>query len=289
MNRFRCKFSPIFAIFLALVFASSCAYVSERVDSIREKPAVPQPAPQPTPASVHLLFGNPSNATADLSNRDNYLLIKGIAAYSYNNSRGTANWASWRTTSSDLGESIPRPNFFPDEYLPEGFTRITPVDYIGSGYDRGHLVPSADRFGDSSANLETFAMTNIVPQSAELNQFPWEKLESYSRRLVRRGYDLYTVAGCYGNKGRLRRKVTVPTNCWKTVVVLRGGETLADVDATTRVIAVDMPNTLGIKGNWWETYRTTVRDIEAKTGYDFLSALPPQLQDILETRIDYGK
>ena len=274
---------------MTLVLAQSCAYVSERVESLREKPAVPQPTAAPTPVSPHLIFGNPSNATADPSNRDNYLLIKQNSVISYNNSRGTANWVSWRTISTDLGDNIPRPDFFADGDLPEGFTRITPVDYIGSGYDRGHLLPSADRFADRNANAETFAMTNIVPQSAELNKYPWQKLESYSRRLVRRGYDLYTIAGCYGDKGRLRRKVTVPTNCWKIVVVLRGGETLADVDATTRVIAVDMPNTLGIRNNWWETYRTTVRDIEAKTGYDFLSPLRTDLQDVLETKVDPGQ
>ena len=274
---------------MTLVLAQSCAYVSERVESLREKPAVPQPTAAPTPVSPHLIFGNPSNATAHPSNRDNYLLIKQNSVISYNNSRGTANWVSWRTISTDLGDNIPRPDFFADGDLPEGFTRITPVDYIGSGYDRGHLLPSADRFADRNANAETFAMTNIVPQSAELNKYPWQKLESYSRRLVRRGYDLYTIAGCYGDKGRLRRKVTVPTNCWKIVVVLRGGETLADVDATTRVIAVDMPNTLGIRNNWWETYRTTVRDIEAKTGYDFLSPLRTDLQDVLETKVDPGQ
>lgn len=290
MKSLRCRFSLIFVVFVTLVLAPGCAYVSERVDSIREKPsAAPQPTVAATPENMHLIFGNPSNATAEPTNRDNYLLIKRNGVYSYNNSRGTANWVSWRTTSSDLGDNVPRSQFFPDEDLPAGFTRITTVDYIGSGYDRGHLIPSADRFADRSANAETFAMTNIIPQSAELNQYPWRKLESYSRRLVRRGYDLYTIAGVYGDKGRLRRKVTVPTNCWKIIVVLRGGETLADVDASTRVIAVDMPNTLGIRDNWWEMYRTSVRAIEEKTGYDFLSALPKELQVNLETRVDYGK
>lgn len=163
---------------------------------------------------------------------------------------------------------------------------MTTFDYIGSGYDRGHMVPSADRFADPKRNTETFLMTNIVPQAGDLNQFPWEKLESYSRLLARRGSDIYTIAGVYGDKGRLRRKVTIPRNCWKIIVVLPRGSDVRDIDENTRVIAVDMPNVNGIAENWWETYLTSVRAIEEKTGYNFFAELPQEVQEILETKID---
>jgi len=162
---------------------------------------------------------------------------------------------------------------------------VTPSDYTGSGYDRGHLVPNADRYGSPQANAETFVMTNIVPQKGDLNRFPWERLERYSRSIVRRGNDVYIIAGVYGEKGRLRGKVTVPTNCWKIVIVLPlGGQLVINPD--TRVIAVDMPNREGIKEDNWRKYLTTVRDIEQKTGFDFFTTLPRELQDVLETRVD---
>ena len=104
-------------------------------------------------------------------------------------------------TREDLGDKLRRPDFQPDNRLPPGVDRITTFDYIGSGYDRGHVVPSGDRFGDREANAETFLMTNIVPQTGALNQFPWEQLESYSRYLIRRGNDVYTIAGVYGDAG----------------------------------------------------------------------------------------
>jgi endonuclease G len=268
-------------IILAL-FVSGCS-------SIREPETVP-PAPPANaapaqPASAHLLLGNPSNAGTNDPN--NYLIVGRGSAFSYNASRGTVNWISWTTTRQDLGDKLRRPDFQPDSRLPPGVDRITTFDYIGSGYDRGHMVPSGDRFGDRDANAETFLMTNIVPQTGALNQFPWEQLESYSRYLVRRGSDVYTIAGVYGEAGTIKGRITVPTNCWKVVVVVRQGSPVSKIDARTRVIAVDMPNIRGIENSRWEAYRTSVRDIEQKTGLDLLNALPREVQDALETRVEW--
>lgn len=239
----------------------------------------------PSVKSVHLALGNPSNAVTDERQRDNYLVIHRSYVLSYNNSRGTANWVSWRTIAADLGQRLDRVQFQPDQSLPRGFGRVQSSDYSGSGYDRGHMVPSADRFADPRLNAETFLMTNVVPQTAELNQFPWEKLESYSRTLARKGYDLYTVAGVYGDAGRIRNKVTIPTNCWKVIVILSRGTPLDSVDDDTWVIAVDMPNRNGVAGTKWQLYRTSVREIEQRTGLDLLSRFPREIQDKLETRI----
>src|SRR5258707_53869 len=54
----------------------------------RQLPAVPIDSP-------HLLLGNPSGATPDPANENNYLMPKPYYALSYNNSAGTPNWVSW--------------------------------------------------------------------------------------------------------------------------------------------------------------------------------------------------
>ncbi|MFN2413464.1 MAG: DNA/RNA non-specific endonuclease, partial [Pyrinomonadaceae bacterium] len=54
----------------------------------------------------------------------------------------------------------------------------------------------------------------------------------------------------------------------------------------TRIIAVDMPNQAEIATDRWQKYLTTVRAIEQKTGYNFFAALTPELQEILENRVD---
>ncbi len=240
------------------------------------------PAGSGVPPDDLLPFGNPSNAGA--YDHDNYLVLHRSHVISYNESRGTLNWVAWRTTAQDLGERRERSLFEPDDLLPREFQRIQYYDYSGSGYDRGHMVPAADRFGDEGLMKETFLMTNIVPQAGDLNQYPWNKLESYARGIVRRGSELYTIAGVYGEKGRIRGKVAVPSNCWKVIVVLKRGSSA--IDSRTRVIAVDMPNDDGIKDRPWESYKTTVRDIERKTGLDLLSSLAFDLANEIETRRD---
>lgn len=238
----------------------------------------------PTPASVHLAFGNPSNATQDEANEDNFLVIGEGSAFSYNNSRGSVNWVSWRTTRDDVGDSIPRPDFRPDPRLPSRYNRVGYYDYSGSGYDRGHMVPSADRFANTRLNEETFMMSNIVPQTGALNQFPWNEFEMYVRSQAWRRMDVYQIAGCYGEAGRLKRKVTVPTNCWKVAMFMPRGRSAEQVDERTRIIAVDIPNTAGIENEKWRRYHKTIREIEQRTGLNFFSRRPQELQDAIETR-----
>ena len=238
----------------------------------------------PTPASVHLAFGNPSNATQDPANENNLLVVGEGSVFSYNNSRGGVNWVSWRTTRDDVGNSIPRPDFRPDPRLPKWYNRIGYYDYSGSGYDRGHMVPSADRFANPKLNEETFMMSNIVPQTGDLNQFPWNEFEMYVRSQARKRLDVYQIAGCYGEAGRLKNKITVPTNCWKIVVILPRGRKPDQIDDRTRILAVDMPNIEGIENEKWQKYRTTIREIEQQTSLNFFSERPQEFQDTIETR-----
>lgn len=271
----------VLGLLLLAALTGGCSTIEERADRIIN----PTREPDPTRIAELLPFGNPSNAAADISNKSNFLVLKRTFTFSYNNERGTINWVAWRTTINDLGESLPRPGFEPDNDLPPSFKQILPTDYSRSGYDRGHMVPSADRFGDEAANADTFLMTNIVPQSTDLNQYVWEKLERYARGIVRRGSDLYTIAGVYGVKERIKGKLTAPTNCWKVIVVLPHGSP-SGIDENTRIVAVDIPNENGIKNMYWQKFRVPVREIEQKTGLDLFSVLPRVLQDNIELRVD---
>ena len=253
-----------------------------------DKTGSPSRAPDsPTEAArIFLAFGNPTNANASEAN--NYLMVNNFYALSYNRARAIPNWAAWRISKSELGD-FPRPDpdpFRPDDRLPDGWTRVTPSDYTNSGYDRGHLCPSADRSASVEGMSETFLMTNMTPQTADLNRGPWQKLEGYLRTLVTRGFDVYIYAGVYGEQKKIKRKISVPTNDWKIAVAVPAGQPVSSVSEKTRVIAVDMPNVKGIKNADWQTYRTTVRRIEQAAGLNLLSNLPQNLQDALETKID---
>ena len=236
--------------------------------------------------AVYLSPGNPSNA--GVNDPNNYLLVNNYFALSYNRDKGIPNWAAWRISKSETGD-IPRPNpdpFKPDDRLPKNWTRVTPSDYTRSGFDKGNVCPSADRSASIEGMTATFLMTNMTPQTGDLNRGPWQKLEGYLRTLVTRGSDVYIVAGVYGEKGKLKNKVSIPTNSWKIAVAVPAGQPVSSANANTRVVAVDMPNINGIKNADWQIYRTTVRQIEQNTGYNFLSNLPQNIQDALETKVD---
>jgi endonuclease G, mitochondrial len=240
-----------------------------------------------TPASSQgqLTMGNPSQAGTQ---PNNYLLLKPQYALSYNAAKGIPNWVSWQLNQSWLGSVDRQNDFRPDDTLPSNFYHVTPSDYSGSGYDRGHQAPSGDRTANVTDNSVTFLMTNMIPQSPDLNRGPWEKLESYSRQLVSEGEELYIIAGVTGQKGTLAEgKISIPARNWKVVVVLeKPGLGLAGVTANTRVIAVDMPNQEGIKETDWTEYRTTVKQIETATGYNLLSNVPEKVQQVIENRVD---
>jgi endonuclease G len=260
----------------------------------------PGPAAAAEP-SVHPTMGNPSGATDDPADADNYLMRKPYYALAYNNTNGTPNWVSWCLREPDL-DSAPRGQFHPDPDLPPTFKHVTPRDYTGSGFDRGHLCPHSDRSGSPEASNSTFAMTNIVPQAPSVNQKAWADFENHCRDLVRRhDLTLYIAAGPQGTGGIgtngpaeaiARGKVTVPAKCWKVVLAIEGGEgspaDIAKVGPGTRAIAVIMPNEESV-GHGWAKYRTSVAEVEALTGYTFFSNVPADIIGPLKAKVDDGR
>lgn len=274
----RTRLFILIAVALFIITAIGCGRFGN--GSTSSEIQTTSPRADATPAIAQLSFGNPSNASPD--DRDNLLIVRDHYAMSYNDSRGTLNWTAWFTRRSDVGDRIERPMFETDPLLPDEIRRIKYYDYSGSGYDRGHMIPSADRFGDKRKNADTFYMTNIVPQTPSLNQFRWNALEMFARNLVFRGNTIYTVAGVHGIRERIKNRVTAPEFCWKVIAIFPRGD--EKISRSTQLIAVWMPNVDGNEDNRWFEHITTVRQIEADTGYDLFSSVDRDIQDQLELR-----
>jgi endonuclease G len=241
----------------------------------------------PVSASEHLTMGNPSNAVTDVNQPTNFLMEKPQYVLAYHRDRGTPVWTSWHLDSTWLG-SAPRQNDFrADTTLPAGWYQVQGTDYSGSGFDRGHMTPSADRTKTVSDNSATFLMTNMIPQLPANNQGPWADLESYARTLVGAGNELYIISGGTGTQGTIASgHVTVPTQTWKVIMVLPvGTNDVSRVTTSTRLIAVIMPNS-GTINTDWRTYRVSVDQVEALTGFDFFSNVSPAIQSSIEATVD---
>ncbi|HEV7473286.1 MAG TPA: DNA/RNA non-specific endonuclease [Pyrinomonadaceae bacterium] len=248
----------------------------------------PTPTPTPTPpASEHLTMGNPSNAVTNMGQPTNYLMVKTQYALSYNRDNGESNWVSWHLDSTWLGSTPRQDDFRADTTLPAGWYQVQATDYSGSGFDRGHMCPSGDRTISVSANSATFLMTNMIPQLPANNQGVWANLESYCRTLVSQGNELYIVSGGQGLQYFIANgHVAVPAQTWKVIIVLTNGSNdVGRVTTSTRTIAVVMPNS-GSIGTDWRTYRVSVDQVEAITGYDFFSNVSPSIQNVIEGVVD---
>ena len=287
------SFTRLGSLALLAALATSCS--KEELTT----PAAPIAAvvTQDATRDGNLAMGNPSGAVADPYYYWNYLLTKPQFTMSYHRDRGTPNWVSWHLSSAWLGSTPRQDDFRSDITLPTGWFRATSTSYTGSGFDRGHVCPSADRTGSVEDNSATFKMTNMMPQAPVNNQQTWAGLENYARTLVGQGYECYIIAGSYGTGGTgangyattiASGKITVPARTWKVLVVLPEGSSDASrVSTSTRVIAVDMPNSNSISTSWG-SYRTTVDAIETATGYNILSAVNSTVQTTIESRVDTG-
>ncbi|MDY3556059.1 DNA/RNA non-specific endonuclease [Gemmata sp. JC717] len=257
--------------------------------------AVPSAAQPLKPlANRNVRFGMPGEAKADPDNKEAYLIERPQYVLSYNDKRKTANWACWQLAKKDIGK-VARGAFAPDKGLPKDFAAIGSGVYTGSGFDRGHLVPSKDRSDTEADNDAVFLMTNVVPQSPKCNQGAWEKFERYCRELAEDGKELYIAAGPYGIGGTAgdgTRKitigkhapfVTVPASVWKVVLVLDRG---TNPNRHSRAIAIWMPNDGTVDEYDWAKYRVPVAEVEKKTKLKFFPLVTEEVATALKDKAD---
>lgn len=169
-------------------------------------------------------------------------------------------------------------SFLPDPLVKTG-TAVT-ADYWYSGYDRGHMVPSADMRWNFDALQGTYYYSNICPQVADLNRGAWAELEDWGRRYVNfSGSRLFVVTGPVlkdglptMQKADRKNEVSIPEKFFKI---------FADLDSERpKAIAFVMNNT---KQEYPPiSYAVPVDSVEKLTGYDFFPALEDELEDRIE-------
>lgn len=207
-------------------------------------------------------------------------------------------WTSWQIVNRDVGQ-VDRGTEFRVDGILNSYLEVrskelgvTPEDYRGSCFDKGHQSPSADRTRTSRDNDATFYMSNMAPQTSFLNRRIWKDLESHSRDLVtKEGRKLQVYAGPILRDGRegigRQRDIQVPEAFYKIIAVYGGDEETTPMG----YIAVIMPNVTadgldplanidvacneqkrggtGKLSTKWEDYRVDIGDVEAKAGVRF--------------------
>ena len=240
-------------------------------------------------------FGDPTAASTSAPN--DFLVVRPQYTLSYNQSRGTPNWVAYELDARQMVAGQDRCNCFTADPVLPADKQILTSDYTNGGFDRGHMARSADRTSANGDNATTFYLTNIVPQQADLNQGVWAQFENALGDSARAGRAVYIITGpLYSRSHELtflknQGKVAIPDSTWKVALIgpINGGnpftrgnvQTWDDLSGLT-ILAVNMPNVGGVRGDPWSKYLTTVDKIETATGYDFLNLLDVAFQRALE-------
>lgn len=238
--------------------------------------------------------GNPDGAMNNATYRTKYLIQKRQYALSYNDDTHEANWVSWSYTSEDTGSQSRTDAWATEELLPSGYLKISTATF-GTGWDRGHMCPSADRTTDYTDNAMTFRMSNMIPQTSNNNQGLWANFETYTRALAAGGNEVLIITGPGAFTGKtIANGMWIPGVVWKIAVVVPSASstTPANQRLTTsaRVIAIMTPNITTAEGlsSDWKTYLTSVEEIEQFTGFSFFTAVNTSVATYLKNVVDTG-
>ena len=198
---------------------------------------------------------------------------------SYNPSTRLPVWVAWHLTAEHTDGAYSRKGikFAEDEDVP--VPRATNMDYINSGYDRGHICPSGDNKWSEEAQLQSFLYTNCCPQLHNLNAGDWNELEGKCRKWAQQYGGVYIVSGplLLNKKHKTigKNKVVVPEAFFKVVLCMEG---------EPKAIGFIYRNEANNKT--MSSYVNTVDDVERLTGLDFFSALPDEVEREVEAKAD---
>ena len=205
-------------------------------------------------------------------------------ALSYNNDYRVPNWVAYELLESEVITAYrSREDRFEPDPLIKG-RQAYDRDYVGSGYDRGHMAPAADMRWSSQTMKECFYLSNVCPQNRNLNSGAWNDLEKQVRREARFYKSVYVVCGPifeYNNPKHIgSNHVMVPDSFFKALLARRK-------DGSYAAIGFIFPNEVCVRN--LTLYAMTVDELETKLGMDLFFNLEEKAQDKAEAVMDpYG-
>lgn len=199
----------------------------------------------------HRRYGVPSSSDQILD-RDGYSL-----GYSYKHK--SALWVIYILNKQSVRVTTGRSEaFYADTALPEKYrTRLD--DFSNTGYDKGHLAPSAAINFTRRSNQQTFALSNIALQDPRLNRQAWSKIEALEREWV---FTLGKIIVCtgpvFGQRSRRVNGIAVPKAFFKVAYSF----------TYRRYIGFIIPNE-PVRANEVWRYAQSIHEVEKATGYRF--------------------
>ncbi len=210
-------------------------------------------------------------------NEPGILVYHSAMALYYQDKYGISRWVAHIIMPDIISGGESRTNDFrQDSLIP--LPMPDKIDYYNSGYDRGHLAPSADFNWSKKAVSESFYYSNMTPQKPEFNRGKWSQVEDFFRKyVIYTHHAVFVVTGgivsdSIQRKIGVNKKIIVPPYFYKIAVDMES--------KPPQGIGFYMLN--GTNTKPITEYAVSIDDIEKKTNIDFF----PDLPDTLENRIE---
>lgn len=223
--------------------------------------------------AANCVYGCPTGISGQVVERSIYTLNN-------NSTSKFANWVAYHATPSTIDGPTRTRTWRADPSISSANT-LEPADYDNAaatlGTDRGHQVPLAS-FSNTADWAALNYLSNITPQSANLNQGPWERLESAERNFIRKGKDIYVVTGplnehYFGTLPNADEFHIIPSAYFKIVIYVSG--------STVKASAFIMNQNSGRNDNFC-TKEVTIDEVELRTGLNIMPSLSSSIQAPVE-------
>ena len=217
-------------------------------------------------------------------------------AMEYSKEKMHSRWVAYRYDSKLKAQVTSRS----DEWGVEPFYNNNKTYQIATGffggYNRGHLVGSAERLYSREANVQTFYMSNMSPMNGNFNSIYWGEIETLVRKWGRNcgaGDTLYVVKG--GTLDSLLTTTTVKNTLGETV------QMAVPKYYYIAVLSLSSEGKAKAIGFWIEhkdfkdsslsnlkkirqAAACTIDELEERTGIDFFCNVPDCIENIVEAR-----
>ena len=208
------------------------------------------------------------------------LLCKGAFLIGYSDAHKIPLWTIERLSrdSIPVSKGDERGTFQADTEVPLVF-RSTLEDFIGSGFDRGHLAAAGNYVSNPSTYRHSFLLSNVVPQvGVGFNRGIWKLLEDEVRLIGQCTNELIVITGAYfysnsatTEKQIVGNEVSVPDALFKVLYI----------PSDQLAIAFTAENRAHSSRNI-DDLLIPIDELELKSGFDFFNRLDETTEASLE-------
>ena len=196
----------------------------------------------------------------------------------YNEPYEQASWVAYEISADETIKRYERTNrFLTDPKISTG--SADNADYMGSGYDKGHLAPAGDMEWSAESCAESFYFSNMSPQVPAFNRGIWETLEEFVRTNAVANGAVYIVTGPVLQPGLPvigHNKVAIPAYYYKVILDYR--------DPVKKGIGFMLQNQES--HNSIQVYAMSIDEVEKNTGINFFPSLTKDEEKLLESHFD---